>query len=64
MSRTYSTYVYSIFVGKPKGKTPVGRPRHRWEDNIKIDLGEIGWAIRTGLIWFMVGTSDGTLGKW
>jgi hypothetical protein len=30
-------------VGKPEGKIPLGRPRHRWEDNIKTDLREIGW---------------------
>jgi hypothetical protein len=30
-------------AGKPEGKRPVGRPRRRWVDNIKIDLGEIGW---------------------
>jgi hypothetical protein len=30
------------FVGKPEGKRPLGRPRRRWEDNIKLDLGEIG----------------------
>jgi hypothetical protein len=29
-------------VGKPEGKRPLGRPRRRWEDNIKMDLGEIG----------------------
>jgi hypothetical protein len=29
-------------VGRPKGKRPLGRPRYRWEDNIKMDLGEIG----------------------
>jgi hypothetical protein len=29
-------------VGKPEGKRPLGRPRHRWEDNIKMDLREIG----------------------
>jgi hypothetical protein len=33
---------YRIFVGKPKGKRPLGRPRRRWVDNIKIDLREIG----------------------
>jgi hypothetical protein len=33
---------YRILVGKPEGKRPLGRPRHRWEDNIKMDLGEIG----------------------
>jgi transcription termination factor 2 len=34
---------YRIFVGKPEGKRPLGRPRRRWVDNIKIDLREIGW---------------------
>jgi hypothetical protein len=33
---------YRVLVGKPKGKRPQGRPRHRWEDNIKLDLREIG----------------------
>jgi len=30
--------VYRILVGKPKGKRPLGSPRHRWEDNMKMDL--------------------------
>jgi hypothetical protein len=34
--------VYSVFVGRPEGKRPLGRPRHRWEDNIKMDLRETG----------------------
>jgi hypothetical protein len=34
---------YRILVGKPEGKTPLGRPRRRWVDNIKVDLREIGW---------------------
>jgi hypothetical protein len=34
---------YRILVGKPEGRRPLGRPRHRWVDNIKIDLREIGW---------------------
>jgi hypothetical protein len=34
---------YRIFVGKPEGKRPVGRPRRRWVDNIKMDLREIEW---------------------
>jgi hypothetical protein len=33
---------YRIFVGKPEGKNPLGRPRRRWVDNIKMDLREIG----------------------
>jgi hypothetical protein len=39
---------YRILVGKPEGKIPLGGPRHRWEDNIKMDLGEIVWC---GLDW-------------
>jgi hypothetical protein len=34
--------VYRVLVGRPKGKRPLGKPRHRWEDNIKMDLREIG----------------------
>jgi hypothetical protein len=33
--------VYRVLVGRPEGKKPLGRPRRRWEDNIKMDLGEI-----------------------
>jgi len=33
--------VYSVLVGKPEGRRPLGRPRRRWEDNIKIDLQEV-----------------------
>ena len=33
---------YRVLVGKPEGKRPLGRPRHRWEDNIKMDLREVG----------------------
>jgi hypothetical protein len=36
-------YAYSILVGKPEGKRPFGRPSRRWEDNIRMDLREIGW---------------------
>jgi hypothetical protein len=38
-------------VGKPEVKRPLGRPRHKWEDNIKIDLKEIGWE---GVDWIYV----------
>jgi len=34
--------VFKILVGKPRGKRPLGRPRLRWEDNIKMDLQEVG----------------------
>jgi hypothetical protein len=36
--------VYRVLVGKPEGKRPLGRPKHRWEDGIKMDLREIGWG--------------------
>jgi hypothetical protein len=39
---------YRILVGKHEGKTPLGRPRHRWEDNIQMDLPEVGWG---GMDW-------------
>jgi hypothetical protein len=34
---------YRILVGRPEGKSPLGRPRHRWVNNIKIDLRKIWW---------------------
>jgi hypothetical protein len=43
--------VYKILVGKPEGKTPLERPRRRWEDGIKMDLREIGWG---GVEWIHV----------
>jgi hypothetical protein len=39
---------YGILVGKPEGKRTLGRSRHRWVDNVKMDLREIGWD---GLDW-------------
>jgi hypothetical protein len=35
---------YRLIVGKPEGKRPLGRPRRRWVDNIRKDLGEVGWG--------------------
>jgi hypothetical protein len=35
---------YRLLVGKPEGKRPLGRPRCRWVDNVRIDLGEVGWG--------------------
>jgi hypothetical protein len=34
---------YKILIGKPEGKGPLGRPRNKWEDNVIMDLREIGW---------------------
>ena len=41
---------YKVLVGKPDGKRPLLRPRLRWEDNIKMDLREVGWGAWTGWI--------------
>jgi hypothetical protein len=35
---------YRLLGGKPEGKRPLGRPRHRWADNIRMVLGEVGWG--------------------
>jgi hypothetical protein len=35
---------YRLLVGKPEGKRPLGKPRHRWVDTISMDLGEVGWG--------------------
>jgi hypothetical protein len=37
--------VYKILVEKPEGKRPLGRPRRRWENGIRMDLREIGWGV-------------------
>ena len=51
-----------ILVGKPDRMRPLGRPRHRWEDNIKMEIFR-KWDLkaRTGLMWFRIGTGDGHL---
>jgi hypothetical protein len=36
---------YRLLVGKPEGKRPLGRPRRRWLDNIRMDLVEVGWGL-------------------
>jgi hypothetical protein len=46
---------YRILVGRPEGRS-LGRPRGRWEDNIKMDFQEVGWGAWTGLIWLRIGT--------
>jgi hypothetical protein len=43
-------------VGKPEGKRPLERPRHRWVDNIRMDLGEVDGVMWTGLVWLRIGT--------
>jgi hypothetical protein len=51
---------YRIFVGRPEGRRPLGRPRHRWEDTVKMDIKEVGWGAWTGLIWLRI-VKSGTL---
>jgi len=53
--------VYRVMVGKPEGKRPLGRPRRRWEDNIKMDLQEVGFGVRTGSPWLRIVTAGGHL---
>jgi hypothetical protein len=50
------TGAYTVLVGKPDRKRPLGRPRHGWEDNIKKDLQEVGCGgTWTGFIWLKIG---------
>ena len=55
------TVAYRVLVGRLEGKSPLGRLRHRWENNIKMDLQKAGWGAQTGLIWFRIGTGGGHL---
>jgi hypothetical protein len=41
--------LYKVLVRKPEGKRPLGRPRSRWEDGIRMDLREIGWGCVDGI---------------
>jgi hypothetical protein len=52
---------YRLLVGRPEGRRSLGRPRRRWQDNIKMDLQEVGWGAWTGLIWLRIGTGGGLL---
>jgi hypothetical protein len=53
--------VYGVLVGNSEGKRPLGRPRRRWEDGIKMDHGEIGWGVWSGFTWLGLGTVGGLL---
>ena len=53
--------VYRVLVGKPEGKRPLGRPRSRWEDNIKMDLQDVHVAVWTGSSWLRIGKGGGHL---
>jgi hypothetical protein len=51
--------VYMVLVGKSEGKRPPGRSKHKWEDNITMDLQEEGGETWSGLIWLRIGTRGG-----
>jgi hypothetical protein len=55
--------VYRVLAGKPEVKRPLGRPRHRWEDGIRMDLREIGWGGGgwSRFTWLRIGTGGGLL---
>jgi hypothetical protein len=68
MGREYITNgekrtAYRILVGGAEGKRPLGRPRHGWVDNFKIDFREIGWdgMVWIGLLWLRIEISGGLL---
>ena len=48
--------VYRVLVGKPEENIPFGKPRHRWEDNIKMDLQKVGCESWTGSMWLRIET--------
>ena len=48
--------IHRVFMGKPEGERPPGRPKYRWEDNIKMELQEVGCGVVTGSNWLMIGT--------
>jgi hypothetical protein len=53
--------VYSALVGKPDGKRPLGRPRRRWEDNIKMGIQEVVCGVLNGMSWLRIQTVGGQL---
>jgi hypothetical protein len=61
VARTETRKAYKLLVGKPEGKRPIGRPRRRWVDNIRLHLGEVGWGDVdwAGLVWLRIGTDGG-----
>ena len=50
-----------VLLGKPEGRRPLGRPRRRWVDNIRMDLRRWDVGIWTGLGWPRIGTGGGRL---
>ena len=52
---------YRVLVGNPEGKRPLGKPKRRWEDNIKIIFRKWDVKVWTGLMWLRIGTGGGHL---
>jgi hypothetical protein len=52
---------YNILVGRPEGRRPLGRPRRRWKDNIRMDLEEVGFGMWIGFIGLRIRTGGGLL---
>ena len=50
-----------FWLGKPEGKRPIGRPRCRWEDNIKMDFRKWDMGVWSGSSWLRIGTGGGRL---
>jgi hypothetical protein len=53
--------LYKFLVGKLERKRPLGRPRRRWEDGIRMDFRDIGLGVWIGFDWLRTGTGDGML---
>jgi hypothetical protein len=53
--------MYKVLVGDPEGKSPLGRPRYRWEDGIRMDLRVIGSGVWIVFDWLRIGTGGGML---
>jgi hypothetical protein len=53
--------MHRVLVGKREGKRLLGRPKRKWEDNIKMDLQEVGGVVGTGWSWLKIGTVGGHL---
>jgi hypothetical protein len=56
----YRRGAYRVLVGKPEGNRPLGRPRRRWEDNIKTNIQEVEWAAWNGINWLRIGQVAGS----
>ena len=61
MYHVWGRGAYRVLMGKPKERKPLGRPKRRWEDNIKMNLREVGLEAWTESIWLRIGTGGGLL---